>query len=101
MVLPMAIIGHQKRHKLFKIIIGDGQAAIHIGLTNGKIRLDQNTLERAVILSMNRHIGSSQFTLQAVGGAIGNHDATTTDMQKFLQYEKSNAGWHDTPHLAV
>ena len=39
--LPMAIIGHQKRHKLFKIVIGDGQAVIHIGLANGKIGLEQ------------------------------------------------------------
>ena len=46
MLLPMAIIGHQKRHKLFKIVIGDGQA----GLANGKIRLDQNTPEQAEIL---------------------------------------------------
>ena len=50
MFLPMAIIGHQKRHKLFKIVIGDGQAAIRIGLANSKIGLDQNTLEQAVIL---------------------------------------------------
>ena len=41
MFLPMAIIGHQKRHKLFKIVIGDGQAVIHIGLANGKIGLEQ------------------------------------------------------------
>ena len=50
MFLPMAIIGHQKCHKLFKVVIGDGQAAIHIGLVNGKIGLDQNTPEQAVIL---------------------------------------------------
>ena len=33
-----------------KSAIGDGQAAIHIGLANGKIRLEQNTPEPAVIL---------------------------------------------------
>ena len=40
MFLPMAIKRHQKRHKLLKIVIGDGQAAIHTGLANGKIGLD-------------------------------------------------------------
>ena len=50
MFLSMAITGHQKCHKLFKVVIGDGQAAIHIGLANGKIGLDQNTPEHAVIL---------------------------------------------------
>ena len=47
-----------QRHKLFKIVICDSQAAIHIGLANGKIGFDQNTPELAVILSMNRYIGS-------------------------------------------
>ena len=46
----MAIIGHQKRDKLFKIVFGDGQAATHVGLANGKIVLDQNLLEKAVVL---------------------------------------------------
>ena len=50
MFLPIAIIGHQKRHTLLKIVIRDGLAAIHIGLANGKIRLEQNTTEQAVIL---------------------------------------------------
>ena len=50
MFLPMAIIRHQKCHKLFKVVIGDGQAAIHIGLANGKIGIDQNTPKQAVIL---------------------------------------------------
>ena len=48
--LLMAIIGHQKRDKLFKIVFGDGQAATHVGLANGKIVLDQNLLEKAVVL---------------------------------------------------
>ena len=39
---------------------------------------------------MNCYIGSRQFTLQAVGRAIGNPDAKATDIQKLLQYEKSN-----------
>ena len=63
--LLMVIIGYQKRHKFFKTVIGDGQAAIHIGLT------------------------------------IGNHDAKTTDMRKYLQYVKSSVGWRETTHLAV
>ena len=46
----MAIIGHQKRDKLFKTVFGDGQAATHVGLANGKIVLDQNLLEKAVVL---------------------------------------------------
>ena len=50
MVLSMAITGHQRCHKLFKVVIGDGQAAIHIGLANGKIGIGQNTPEQAVIL---------------------------------------------------
>ena len=58
MFLPMAIIGDQKRYKLFNIVIGDNQAAIHAGLANGKLGLDQNTIEQAVILYMNRHIWS-------------------------------------------
>ena len=58
MFLPMAIIGHQKRHKLFKIVIGNGQATIHIGLANGKIGLEQNTPEQVVVLQIKRHIGS-------------------------------------------
>ena len=84
MFLPMAIIGHQKCHKLFKIVIGDGQATIHIGLANGKIVLEQNTPEQAVILYMNRHLRSGYFAFQAVCGAIGNHDTETADMQKLL-----------------
>lgn len=92
MFLPMAIIRHQKRQKLFKVVIGDGQAAIHLGLANGKVRLEQNTPEKAVILQMNRHLRSGRVTFQAVGGAIGNHDTKTADMQKLLQYKKSNAG---------
>ena len=101
MFLPKAIIDDQKRHKVFKIVIGDAQAATHIGVANGKIGLDQNSPEQAIILKMNCYIGSRQFTLQAVGGAIGNPDAKATDIQKLLQYGKSNVAWHDRPHLAV
>ena len=32
---------------------------------------------------------------------ICNHDAKTTDMQKLLQYEKSNVAWQDTLNVAV
>ena len=97
----MAIVDDQKRHKVFKIVIGDGQAAAHVGLANGKIGLDQNSLEQAILLEMNCYIGSSQFTFQAVGGAIGNPDAKATDIKKLLQYENSNVALQDIPHLAV
>ena len=50
MFLLMAIIGQQKRYKLFKVVIGDDQGAIHTGLANGKIGLDQNTPEQEMIL---------------------------------------------------
>ena len=49
-VLPKAIIDDQKRHKVFKIVIGNGQAATHIGLANGKIGLDQNSPKQAIVL---------------------------------------------------
>ena len=49
-VLPKAIIDDQKRHKVFKIVIGDGQAAIHIGLANDNIGLDQNSPKQVIVL---------------------------------------------------
>ena len=51
MFSPMVIIGHQKRSNRFKIVIGDGQTAIHTAPpASGKISLDQNTPEQVVIL---------------------------------------------------
>ena len=36
-----------------------------------------------------------------MGGAVGNHDAKKTDIQKLLQRKKPNASCYDTPNLAV
>ena len=50
MFLLMTIISHQKHHKLFKVVIGYGQAAIHTRLANGKIGLDQDMPKSVAIL---------------------------------------------------
>jgi hypothetical protein len=83
--LRLARLGRVKNFQKIRYVPANSTIlAIHVSLVNGKIRLDQNTPEQAVILYMNRHIGFGQFTLKTVGGAICNHSTKATNIQKML-----------------